>query len=281
MNAVVNKNTVSPLASSIAAIMNDAASSENKQAALVVAMFDNEVSFGNDILIQMLRKEKKERTMARENLLRSISDDYATALDTIKVIKDKGKEKTEKEAFQSETLNKKVRAANIMFDRAAITVWGLREQKAKSVKTSSIGAGALIIKTPDEDGDYINHKLSCATALSGATKVLDKALGKKKEPANAPNPAKAGMTQTIDAVSTFLDVAMRQEETPVHSIADFADATEASLETLFAKLFYLKFGAGNDASVKDIKAYATELAKIAITPAVGNNNGKSEEKKSA
>lgn len=274
MNADTLKNVLSPVASSIAAIMNDAAASENKQAQLVVAIFNSEVQFEQAVLVNMLRKEKKERTTARENMIRAISDDYANALDTIKVIKEKGKDKTEKEAFQSETLNKKVRAANIMFERAVVTVVGLREQKAKSVKTSNIGAGALLIKTPDEDGDFINHKLSCATALNGATKIVDKMLGKNKKEAAAPNPAKAGMSQTIDAVSTFLDVSMRQEENAVHSIADFADQTEESLEKLLAKLFFLKFGTGADVNLKDVKAYANELAKTAITPANGSEQKK-------
>lgn len=278
MNAVL-KNEMSAVETTIASIMNDATAGANKQANLVVALFDNEVSFPNDILLNVLRKEKKDRTTARENLLRSVSHEYAKACDTITVLKDKGKkDRSEKEAFQQETLNNKIRAANIMFDRAMVTVVGLRESKAKTVKTSAIGAGALEVKAEDADGDLVKHKQSCASALTAATKIVNKLLGKdKKDDDKAPNPAKAGMVATVETVSRYLEISMKADgETAVHGIADFSDDTEKALRRLFDQLFYLTFGSGADVQIKDVKEYAAELAKRPITVANGNGATKPE-----
>lgn len=274
MSNITNKNTVSPISAAISGIMNDAAASNNKQAALVVGLFESEASFSNDVLLNMLRKEKAERTMSRENLIRSISDEYANACDMLKMLKEKDKNtRTEKEAFQMEGLNNKIRAANIMFERAAESVIGLRASNVKSIKTTNIGSGALVIKTPDpdgEEGEYINHKSSCAAVHSAAKKTVNKLLGKEKKQAEdaAANPMKTGMLGTISAVNRFLEISMKDTSKPVAAFADFADDLEKQLNELFDRMFVLKFGQPDHMTHNDVADYINEAYPTAAVKPV-------------
>lgn len=254
-----DRNVPSPIESTITAIMNNATSSANKQADLVAALFANDASFDNNTLFNMLRLEAQDRTKAREDLLSTACHEYAKALATMNALREKArKDRTEKERFQMETIYNKIRAANIMFDRSAITVIGLRESGAKQVKSASIGAGALEVKSEDADGDLVKERMSCAAALSAATRIVNSKLGKKHEPASR-------MVATIDQVTRFLDINMKAQadKTGGYSMADFGNTTEKALEALFARLFTLKFGEPDDLEVKDVKDYADTIAKAA------------------
>jgi hypothetical protein len=252
-------NTMSPIEATIASIMNDATSSMNKQANLVVALFNNNVSFDNKTLLDMLRLEQTDRTKARENLLCAACHEYAKALAILNTLKEKGKkDRTEKENFQIETLFNKIRAANIMFERAAITVIGLRDNGAQQIKTSAVGAGALEVKSEDQDGDLVKERMSCATALSGAQRAVNKLLGKKEDQ------TASRMCATIDSVTRFLDINMKAAaDKEGFSLADFGNTTEKALEELFARLFALKFGVADDVDTKDVKQYAEQIKLVA------------------
>ena len=252
--AAAARNSVSPITTIITAVMRDATAEGNRQAELVVAMFKSEITYGKKELLAVLLKEGAERTTMLDNMIASVSDEFAGAIKHLNSIKDKpAKERTTADAFTVEGLNRKARAARIMFVRALQSVLWLRENGCKSIASNKIGTGALKAKMPDPEdaGEFVNETFSCNTlANKGADLVRAKAGKSASKDVKARNPAAnvvADASKSLAAVLTSLGNSGHRKP-----ITDFSDEVESNLETTLKELFAMKFC--DDAGKVDTKA---------------------------
>lgn len=247
------KNT-SPISAIIAGVMKDATTEGNRQADLSVAMFANEVTYSVDAILNTFSKDGSEKTETLDKWLEDASDDYGAVLDHMQAIKDKpAKDRTNADTFQLDSLNRKARAARMMFERALRSVYWLRVNGCKNVSSNKIGTGAMKAKMPDPEakGEYINETYSCNTLANKGNDAIREKLGKATaKTTSARNPVAnsiADASKSLAAVLTNLSNDGKRKP-----ITDFSDAEEANLEATFRELFLMKFA--DDKGKVDFKA---------------------------
>lgn len=243
--ATDNANTVNNIGELINDIMSDATTEGNRQGKLTVALFNNEVTYATDVILNAFNKKGVEKTEVIDNMLCDTSDDFTSVIEQLAFIKSKkGDDKKKNDAFKVESLTRKARAARIMFERALCGVYFLRIHNCKRIETSNIGTGALKAVMPDlsegaGDGEFVNENFSCATLMQQGKKLLDAATGKAKASTSARNPVTnvlADASKSLGATLTSL-----ASEGKRKAMTDFDDSIEANLEVTLRELFAMKF----------------------------------------
>lgn len=287
MNAQL-ANTVSPVATIFSQIMNEAAKAEGRQVALVIAMFESEVTFANSVLENIFRKKGADRSEIREKLLRDVSDDYKNAVDMVASLKEKkktSKSQSEKEAFQVEALNRKIRAANAMFDRAAITVYGLRTSNTKKIKTGIGGNATVKVFRPDEEDDttLVSTNHSANELMRQGQKAVDTLLGKAASNATTSNPQTASDTRAgqAEAVAKYVATA----DKPLVDIeGKEGEAYSELFKTMFKNMFAVKEGDKTVVVAVSIVDFIRDELNLEIEGTVApkrNNGNKPKQEKAA
>lgn len=277
-NAIKN---ASPISAIIAGVMKDATTEGNRQAELTVAMFKNEVTYSSDNILDVFRKEGAEKTEALDVLISDASDEYAGVMDHLASIKDKpSKERSTADVFTIDSLNRKARAARMMFERALRSVYWLRENGCKNVASNKIGTGAMKAKMPDpeDEGEYINETFSCNTLANKGNDAIRVKLGKASKPeSKAKNPAAnviADASKSLAAVLSNLGSEGKRKP-----ITDFSDAVEADLETTLRELFAMKFGDERGrVDLKEVSAWANDTFNVPASKGPGKEAANKEAK---
>lgn len=277
MNAASNstlRNASQNIAAIIAGVMKDATTEGNRQAELTVAMFKNEVTYAASEILEVFRKEGSEKTALIDAMLSDASDEYRTVLEHMATIKDRAsKERTTQDVFQLDGLNRKARAARIMFERALKSVYWLRESGCKTVASNKIGTGALKAKMPDpeDEGEYVNEIFTCNHVANKGNDAIRVKLGKVKPEAKARNPQAnvlADASKSLSAVLMSMNADGKRKP-----ISDFSDGIEAQLEDTLRELFAMKFFDGNVFDRKTFDAWIAETFKNEKQEAEKQNAG--------
>lgn len=272
---------VSPISAIIAGVMKDATTEGNRQAELTVAMFKNEVTYSSENILDVFRKEGAEKTEAIDVLISDASDEYAGVMDHMASIKDKpSKERSTADVFQIDSLNRKARAARMMFERALKSVYWLRASNVSAVSLNKIGTGAMRVVGPsaaldpsnkdDDDATAdipVKVTFSCNTLANKGNDAIRVKLGKSAaKTATAKNPAAnviADASKSLAAVLSNLGNDGKRKP-----ITDFSDAVEADLETTLRELFAMKFvDERGRVDLKEVTAWADEQFNIPASKA--------------
>ena len=261
----------------INAVMRDATSEGNRQADLTVALFSNEVTYSTSVILDTFRKEGKEKTVVIDTMLADVSDDFDAVMNQIILIKDKRKEdRTKADAFTVDGLNRKARAARIMFERALKSVYFLRTNGCRKIMSNKIGTGALKASMPDADdkGEFVNELYTCNELASKGDKTLRLALGKASAPASkAKNPNAnviADASKSLAAVLTSIGADGKRKP-----MTDYSDDVEANMEATLRELFLMKFADDRGrVAVEDVQAWLNEIQQPASKPTTGTKDAK-------
>lgn len=285
MNATSNatiRNASQNIAAIIAGVMKDATTEGNRQAELTVAMFKNEVTYAADEILNVFRKEGAEKTALIDAMISDASDEYRVVMEQGASIKDKAsKERTTQDVFTLDGLNRKARAARIMFERALRSVYWLRVNGCKTVAGNKIGTGALKAKMPDpeDEGEYVNEVYTCNHVANKGKEAIDKALGKSKSEAKARNPQAnvlADASKSLAAVLTNMNADGKRKP-----LSDFNDGIERQLEDTLRELFAMKFFDGNVFDRRTFDTWFAETYKAEKQEAAKQNAGTAKDAKAA
>lgn len=278
MNATVNKNhNASPIDAAIAGIMDNAKSSLNKQADLIVAMFQSEATFTRDALVNVFQLAGKERTEFIDNLIAQVSHTYAGKLQSVAELQETLKASKRKDVNAAQAIaaiTAQIKAGRIMFVRACEAVLGLRESGAIGVKVEKKSSGSVIRymgtvagddgkPEKDEAGNVVRVLERATNAELGrlGAKTREAILGKRQNAtANDPRVSAGSLANVAKQLGDFLDVASKNAVAPVHCIEDFDDGTGESLKNTFNRLLHLMFA--DDSGVLDEKLAAAYVAGL-------------------
>lgn len=287
MNATASNATLRNASQSIAAIINgvmkDATTEGNRQAELSVAMFKNEVTYASDEILNVFRKEGADKTSMIDAMLSDASDDFRSVIDHIASIKDKAsKERTTADVFTLDGLNRKARAARIMFERSLKSVYWLRENGCKNIATNKIGTGALKAKMPDpeDEGEFINETYTCNHVANKGNDVIREKLGKKAPETKARNPQAnvlADASKALAAIAPELNKPIQNGKAQgagAETVYDrLSDEASNNLEIIFKNVFAAKFFDGSVFDRKTLDSWIAETFKAEKEQAAAKNAG--------
>ena len=267
-----NSNSAANIAAKlIAGAMSSEASGNNRQAQLVLFMFDNEVSYTIDTLSPMFKVKGADRTAIVDKLIRGISDDYANIGDELARLIEKKKADKEQfsdtEGLQIEAHKGKMRAAQLLFTRAATAVIHLRHVSADNLSVRPNGALRWYqVKMDDKGKPMVNKKgepihTEVTLSSNAVVRLADKTLAalfnkapRKAGSGTTANPTKAGITEAAKAINAKLNVIVANHK----GLPDLSDDEEKEAETLLVSLIKAKFA--DDKGMIDIDAVRTYMA---------------------
>lgn len=275
---ISNTSAISAL---INGVMNEATSSGNRSAALVVEMFNSELTFSKAAILNVMRKQGAERTAAIDTVISLVSDDFkrihaqydvATHKDhKAKLTTDRAREAN---AFEAGALLGKIKAARIMVTRAMSAVFYLRERECSKLSIKKFGAqSSLVANITDDEGDAIKVTKSVAELIREGDKAVANATGKVKAaaPATAKNPVAHALADSSKALAAALTGINAKETKP---LTDFSDDVEAQMETTLAQLFKMKFFDGNKFDNVSFKEWMASQFKQEAKPVAPAANKK-------
>lgn len=269
---MTNTNEAANIASKlIAGVMNAEASSNNRQAALVLYMYEGEVSYSIAALSPMFKVKGSDRTVIVDKLLRGVSDDYANVADELARLTEKKKADKEQfsdaEGLQIEAHKGKLRAAQLLFTRAATAVIHLRHVDADNLKVMSNGALRWYQQARDKDGKPEFKKdgktpidVAVVVSSNALVRMADKTLATlfnktpRKTTGTTTNPTKGGVTEAAKAISAKLATLVANHK----GLPDLTDDEEKETETLLRTLMKAKFA--DDKGQIDVDAVRTYMA---------------------
>lgn len=274
-------NAAANLASKlIAGVMNAEASGNNRQAQLVLYMFDNEVSYTIETLSPMFKVKGSDRTEIVNKLLRGLSDDYVNVADELARLVEKKKAEKEQfsdaEGLQIEAHKGKLRAAQLLFTRAASAVVHLRHVDAGNLKVMPNGALRWYQQARDKDGkpefDKKGGAISVAVTVSSnalvrmSEKTLATLFNKspRKTTPTASNPVAGGITEAAKAINAKLSTLLANHK----GIPDLSKDEEKETEKLFKSLFKAMFADDKgDIDVATVRTWIADEFKIEFAKA--------------
>lgn len=293
MNATAQNtgSNVNPMTAIIDAAMRGVTTEGNRQAALTVAMFENEVTYNPKAIERIFKLEGADKSDAMDELLCDLSNEYETTLDKYVNLTDKDYRATlkgkpgakEANVFEADALFRKIRAARKMMAQAMAATYHLHATKVKAIKQGKMGTGSLIVLMPNPEfpdrGD-INVALSNNKAASEGDKALRAKTGKATKPASAKNPMASSLTDSSKQLATLLATAARK---PLPDM-ELAPEVETNLEVTLRELFLRKFFDGATFDADTFKPWLASVSKFATPPKDENakaSNGVSVAKTSA
>lgn len=241
----------------IAEVMRAEQASSNRQAQLVMFMFGNEVSYSGNELAKYFKETGAKRTELIEKAISAMSDDYSKAIE----LRDDymAEKKQDKDAFGRtnkphtlEQLNGKLRAANILFIRAATATYHLRHVEAYGVKLSTNGVITFHAAVRDDKGELVkdpkgnvtSEKLSMsgnALVRAGEKSLTAADVKPKKDTNKATNPANTNKTAGIGAVAGVINNRVAKVVSAGNGLEDFSDDEETELKGLLHTLMAAVF----------------------------------------
>lgn len=241
----------------IADAMNANQANDNRQSKLTMFLFSNEVSYSRDALTSYFKLAGSDKQEQTGKLIANISDDYNNVLELLNTLKAEkkavGKDGTfsDAKALQIEQLNGKVRAAHILFERAALGCFHLRTTGAYEVKLRANGAISFMADKVDEKGQpVLNTKkqpvaqsfVMSGNALIRAGQKAIEAIKPKGKAASAKNPvAGAEAKGGLGTVASVIASRVKQQVSAGHTIEDFAEDEEKQLKSLLHTLMAATF----------------------------------------
>lgn len=273
MSANTNHSALSTL---INAAMNEATTSGNRSAALIVEMFNSELTFSKTAIYNVMRRAGAERTSAIDTIIGLVSDDFKALTNRYEVVthkdhkaklaNDKAKEQN---TFETQAILGKIKAARIMVTRAMSAVYFLRDRNCTVLKLKKFGSSSsLLAKVDHEDADVgaVTITVSVAEMIRNGDKLLSETMGKGKantgRGATAKNPVAAALADSSKALAAVLTGVNSDKVKP---ITDYSDDVEQQLETTLKQLFAMKFSDGKNIDVKAANEWikATYPSKVA------------------
>lgn len=273
-----NNANHSNLSTLINAAMNEATTSGNRSAALIVEMFASEMTFSKNAIINIMRKTGAERSAALDTLIGLVSDDFKALTNRYEVVthkdhkaklaNDKAKEAN---SFEVQAINGKIKAARIMVSRAMSAVFYLRERNCTVLKLKKFGSSSsLLAKVDHEDADIgsVTITVSVAEMIRNGDKLLADATGKTKAAtgrgSQAKNPVANAIADSSKALAAVLTGANSEKVKP---ITDFSNEVEQQLETTFRQLFAMKFLDGKTVDRKAVNEWINDTFVAPAAPA--------------
>lgn len=133
-------NSKGDISALISSILNGAKEDNNRQAKLVLHMFNSEVSFGDAWFVNFKKASGKDKTVLIDRSLSIMSDEYADLLKSLaKLEGDKSVDKKQKK-LRGDVITRQLLAARAMFKRAASSVYFLRCVNASDVSIRKDGS---------------------------------------------------------------------------------------------------------------------------------------------
>lgn len=243
----------------ISDVMRGAKQDGRRQAELTIAMFNMEVTYSAEAILNVFRKEGKDKTEAMDKFIRGVSDSFVKAQDQIAFIKAiKPKSRSNREVFEYENLSSEIKAARAMFERALYGAYWLRVNNAKIIKLNTYGGKSVTVELPEYEkgtdgkakatGTYETKLLSCADITANGKGAVDRDTGKRTATAKAENPAgkvngngnkDASMRSLADSSKALTAVLSGDAgKTP---ITDFDDTLRTQLNMALRQLFAMSF----------------------------------------
>lgn len=244
------------LSSLIKDAMADTSKESNRQAAFIVALFQNEVTYSESACLLLIKSEGKDKTARTDKALCDMSDEFTLAVNQYARLSElkKGERKTA-DILAIADLNNRIRAVRKMFGLAIVAVYYLRKSKAKQVKTTNKGKGALVVlmPNPEFEGSDVNLIESAAHFTAKGQAMITAASGKKKPAGQTKNPTANMVNDASKALSAVLtSLAADGKRKP---ITDFADDTEKQLKATLHELFAMTFFDGDKFDEPSFKAW--------------------------
>lgn len=280
MTTVRKNHNASPVGTIISNVMRDTTTESNRQAELIVALFEDAINYSGSVIEQLFSKSGVELTAATDEILCNVSPEYDQlsrehfALnETIRGIKKADRKPADIHAI--ELMIKKQRAARIMIQRSLHGVYFLRAHDAIKCAVATAGSTKVLrYSIFDESLEGNIAKTSSASALAqDGNRMLRAALGKasstKSGTAN-PNSdaAKAeSIKNSAKAIATVMG-SMRQSGQQVFT-ADMEDATEKLTLSALHELMISAFG--DETGLIDLET-AIEFIKSANTQTENDKN---------
>ena len=280
------RNASQNIAAIINGVMKDATTEGNRQAELVVAMFKNEITYASDEILNIFRKDGTEKTAMIDAMLSDASEDFEGVINHMTAIKEKAsKERTTADVFTLDGLNRKARAARIMFERALKSVYWLRENGCKNVAGNKIGTGALKAKMPDpeDEGEFSNETYTCNHVANKGNDMIREKLGKKAPEQKARNPQAnvlADASKALAAIAPELNKPIQNGKAQgagAETVYDrLSDEAANNLEIIFKNVFAAKFFDGNVFDRKTLDSWIADTFKAEKEQAAKTNEGKTK-----
>lgn len=254
---MTNTNTNANVGNKIISdVMKSEVANGNRQAQLVAYMFDNEVTYSKDELVKFFKVTGSDRTALIEAAIKAMSDDYTSAIE----LRDQYQEerKADKDAFgrtnKPHTLEQtiaKLRAANILFIRAATGALHLRHIEAYGLKVNNNGVIAFYANARDDKGELVKdpkgnavserHSLSGNALYRAGDKTLGTLVESRKTKDKSSNPANTNKTAGIASVASVINNRVSKMVAAGNGVEDFSDDEETELNKLLHTLMAAKF----------------------------------------
>jgi hypothetical protein len=150
-----------------------------------------------------------------------------------------------------EQTNAKIRAANILFVRAATGALHLRHVEAYGFKLANNGVITFYANARDDKGELVRDPKGNVTSeklsLSGAAlvrageKTLDALVERRASKEKATNPANGNKTAGIATIASVVDSRVAKMVAAGNGVEDFSDDEESALNKLLHTLMAAKF----------------------------------------
>ena len=223
-------------------------------------MFDNEVTYSKDELAKYFTVQHADRTALIEKALSAMSDSYAAAVEQRDaLVEDR---KADKDAFVKgskvmtyETVTKKIKAANILFIRAATATFHLRHVDAYGVKLQPNGFIRFTTTNVDDKGEPIKdargNVSSDTSTMSGSalatagekSLVAAKIKAGKKAPTKVNNTANSNKTAGVATIVSVINNRVKKAlaATATGAVDDLTEDDTRELDNLLDTLMAAKF----------------------------------------
>lgn len=249
MAATENTSNVNPMSAIIAGVLRDEATAQNRSAAMIAYMFDNEASYSVTVLKSIIGAKGADKTEAIDNALSDLSPEFASTLTMIADLKAiKSSDKTETEANRQTILDKQVRAARKMYGLAIVATYGLRmghEYEGAllpvlSVTSSKKKVGSLTVTynrgKNEKTGNVreLDREHTSAKLISLGEKYAN-AIAGKAPATKARNPQGNALADSAKAFAASV------KATAGKPITDFSDEVSANMESALVDLMRAKF----------------------------------------
>lgn len=238
-------NNVNPISAIIAGVLKDEATSLNRSAALIGIMFESEATYSAEAIAAVIRLQGEQRTEAIDAILKDVSPEFVGVLATLAALKDvKASDRTETDKNNMETLTKQLRAARIMFTRCMYAVYGLRKNDASEVVASKRKVGSLAVEyIKERKGDKIktvDKEQTCSELIRVGERMLNEALGKKKETVARNPSAGASLADSSKALAATLTGVANSKDKAKFDLLTNNKELEANFKSILAGLIAIE-----------------------------------------
>lgn len=241
------KNTISNI---IRDVMDNVTSEGNRSAELVLALYQNDVTYAPEVIQTVFNLKGADRTEKIDTMLKDASDTFVEIVAQADALAEMKKEKkaTNNDLLKLDAVRNKIRAARIMFERSLAAVFYLRSDKSiLKVQRNRVGAGVIKIYRPDPEiedeeeakADPVFETLSVRELTKNGNALLKPTNSKSKSTDKTKNPQADVLADASRSLANVLSHLSKEGKRK--PITDYVDAIESDMEVILKELFAAKF----------------------------------------